>query len=125
MALNHTVKGKVLIGFGVLFGFWASGALYLWSAVQDVNSRIPLRVTQWWRAPKQKLRGSSGDKSKHLVAWGIDLVPRDPTKYDAALEELNKWPGVYAIAHVGTAKHIHAQLGLYPLRNNPKKELSA
>jgi len=107
------------LALGLFLAWWAP-VLYLAAAVSAARAAgHACRLTSWLRAPGPVLPGGAGDASKHLVGWAVDLVPKDKgneAAWRGLAAFLRSWPFVYVLDHVGTARHLHVQIGRYPLK---------
>lgn len=102
-----------------LFLAWFLPVAYLAAAIQAARlAGHKFRLTSWLRGAEQ-LPGGSADKSKHLVGWAADLVPLDrdnEAAWSGLAAQLRRWPGIWVLVHTGTGRHVHVQVGRYPLK---------
>jgi len=114
-----------LVKLGALGAFlaWWLPVAYLAAAVAAARSSHRFKLTSWLRAPGVKLPGGAGDASKHLIGWAVDLVPLGAGGGPATEEQwrslaasMRSWPGIWVLDHTGTGRHLHCQIGRYPLK---------
>jgi len=96
-------------------GWWLPVA-YLTLCIHAAGKRYPWRLTSWIRPAGAQLAGGAGEKSKHVLGWAVDLVPLDSAHWQPLAAALRAWPGIWVLDHTGTARHLHVQVGRYPIK---------
>lgn len=110
-------ESKVELGALGLFLAWWGPVAYLATALAHARSSgHNYRLTSWLRAPGATLPGGAGETSKHVIGWAVDIVPVDPAGWAGLAAALRRWPGIWVLDHVGTGRHLHVQVGRYPLK---------